>query len=53
MGPFLPLLDENNLPKTGSELRTPGFTAKHTTTELWSQGYNMFRKMCILSCNMT
>ena len=25
-GPFLPLIDEKNLPKTGSESRTPGFT---------------------------
>ena len=36
-GPFLPLLDEKKLPKTGSE---PRFTAKHTTTELWCQAYN-------------
>ena len=52
-GPFLPLLDEKKLPKTGSEPRTPGFTAKHTTTDLWSQAYNMYRKFCVLTCNMT
>ena len=52
-GPFLPLLDEKKLPKTGSEPRTPGFTAKHTTTDLWSQAYDIYRKFCVLSCNMT
>ena len=31
---FLPLLDEKNLLKTGSNPRTPGFIAKHPTTAL-------------------
>ena len=35
-------LNENNLPKTGSKSRTPGFLAK-PTTELKSQGYSMLR----------
>ena len=52
-GPFLPLLDEIFLPKTGSKTRTPGFTDKHTTTDLWSQAYIMYRILRDLPCNMT
>ena len=52
-GPFLPLLDEKKLPKTGSKPKTPGFTAKHTTSDLWSQAYNMYRKLYVLHYNKT